>query len=106
MTLKFMFFSIPYHYLLVRLFKRPDKDRITSEDTEVNIRSRWQSLEKRLVASGFCPGMSCCKASVDLICYIMLTLLKDFFSPKEPQLPILIPVLLHTPPLHHGWVKV
>ncbi|XP_062371647.1 uncharacterized protein LOC134059102 [Sardina pilchardus] len=44
-------FDVPVH-----LFKRPDKDHITSEDVEVNMRVRWECLEKRLVASGFCTG--------------------------------------------------
>lgn len=59
-----------YCHIPVHLFKRPSKENITSQDTEVNVRDRWQTLEKRIVASGFCYGKNYRKDYDDYIYYI------------------------------------
>ncbi|XP_041947212.1 uncharacterized protein LOC121708549 isoform X1 [Alosa sapidissima] len=37
-------------------FKRPYRNHVKPEDTAVNMRDRWQTLEKRMVAAGLCDG--------------------------------------------------
>lgn len=44
------------YVILVDLFKRPNKMKTNTEDTEVNVRDRWETFEKRMVASGLCDG--------------------------------------------------
>ncbi|XP_073685728.1 uncharacterized protein [Garra rufa] len=44
-------FDLPAH-----LFRRPSLDKISQEDTQVNVRTRWETIEKEMISSGFCDG--------------------------------------------------
>ncbi|KAL1277206.1 hypothetical protein QQF64_023879 [Cirrhinus molitorella] len=44
-------FDLPVH-----LFRRPSLDKISQEDTQVNVRTRWETIEKEMISSGFCDG--------------------------------------------------
>ncbi|XP_067227090.1 uncharacterized protein [Chanodichthys erythropterus] len=46
-------FDLPVH-----LMRRPDLTNTTSQDTQVNISARWETLEKEIIATGFCDGSS------------------------------------------------
>ncbi|XP_073672001.1 uncharacterized protein [Paramisgurnus dabryanus] len=47
-------FDLPAH-----LFRRPNLDNISQEDTQVNVSTRWETLEKEMTAAGFCDGNKC-----------------------------------------------
>ncbi|XP_058607047.1 uncharacterized protein LOC131524190 isoform X3 [Onychostoma macrolepis] len=44
-------FDLPAH-----LFRRPNLDNISEKDTQVNVRTRWETIEKKMISSGFCDG--------------------------------------------------
>ncbi|ROL42300.1 hypothetical protein DPX16_8179 [Anabarilius grahami] len=46
-------FELPVH-----LLKHPEKHNITPQETEVNVAGRWENLEKEIVATGLCDGLS------------------------------------------------
>lgn len=45
--------------ILAHLFRGPNVDNISQENTEVNVRTRWEITEKEIIVSGFCDGKSC-----------------------------------------------
>ncbi|XP_076841396.1 uncharacterized protein LOC143485752 [Brachyhypopomus gauderio] len=55
-------FNLPVH-----LFRRPNLENSKLEDTQVNVRTRWEMLEKRIVASGFCDGKKNLELSVNIV---------------------------------------
>lgn len=52
--------------ILAHLFRWPNLDNISQEDTEVNVRTRWETIEQKMIASGFCDGKSCFGGEVGL----------------------------------------
>ncbi|KAG1930138.1 hypothetical protein F2P79_022560 [Pimephales promelas] len=44
-------FDLPVH-----LMRRPDLTNTTAQDTQVNVSSRWENLEKEIIATGLCDG--------------------------------------------------
>jgi len=36
--------------------RRPDLTNTTAQDTQVNVSSRWENLEKEIIATGLCDG--------------------------------------------------